>query len=500
MENNFNKPQRQSQIGIFVLFFDSLRKYLSAIWPILLLSILKFGEVNKLFLFSGIIIFILIIGIISYLNFLNFTFYIDDENEEFIVNEGIINKTKTTIQLNKIQQVNINQSLIQRLIGVYALDVDSAGSSKKEANIKAISHELAISLKSKLISNEARITNQELINNNLENEVEVETTFLEISFFSLLKIGLTTNYLRSLGLILTFFITIYENFKNVTDNTDFNSNDIKNYIEKNVIVNSISLIVVFLLGSVFLFNIVRVIFRYFNFKIVKQKGSLLFSYGLLNTKSTILKTDKAQIVSITRNYFQKKLNILEMKIKQASGNEKDSKNTTIEIPGCNDQESNDILKLLYNVVPEKGIMLKPNYSKLVFSIFMFIGIPLILFFSFGNYVDNTILQYAYFSIVYIIFIGLILFFSYRNNRLYINNQYIIKQSGAWDICKEIIEIKKIQAITTSQLFWHRNLNIGSITIHTAGGNLGFQLGNYNIIKEHVNIWLYNIETSDSNWM
>jgi hypothetical protein len=30
---------------------------------------------------------------------------------------------------------------------------------------------------------------------------------------------------------------------------------------------------------------------------------------------------------------------------------------------------------------------------------------------------------------------------------------------------EIIEPVKIQAITTSQLFWHKSVDIGSITIH-----------------------------------
>jgi putative membrane protein len=44
------------------------------------------------------------------------------------------------------------------------------------------------------------------------------------------------------------------------------------------------------------------------------------------------------------------------------------------------------------------------------------------------------------------------------------------------------------------------LNIGSVTLHTAGGNLAFQLGNYSVIKQQVNLWLYEIETSDSNWM
>jgi putative membrane protein len=64
---------------------------------------------------------------------------LDNENEEFIINEGILIKQKTIIQLNRIQQVNINQSLIQRLVGVYELDVDTAGSAKKEGQIKALS-------------------------------------------------------------------------------------------------------------------------------------------------------------------------------------------------------------------------------------------------------------------------------------------------------------------------------------------------------------------------
>jgi putative membrane protein len=59
--------------------------------------------------------------------------------------------------------------------------------------------------------------------------------------------------------------------------------------------------------------------------------------------------------------------------------------------------------------------------------------------------------------------------------LFINDDFIIRQSGAWDETM-IIEPGKIQAITTSQLFWHKSVDIGSITIHTAGGTLVFNWG------------------------
>ena len=109
-------------------------------------------------------------------------------------------------------------------------------------------------------------------------------------------------------------------------------------------------------------------------------------------------------------------------------------------------------------------------------------------------------EYSYVVPFYIVFVGLIQYFKFKNNQLFINENFIIKQSGAWDVSNDIIEPSKIQAITTSQLFWHEKIDIGSITLHTAGGNITFELGNFTKIKHYVNLWLYKIETSDSNWM
>jgi putative membrane protein len=54
---------------------------------------------------------------------------------------------------------------------------------------------------------------------------------------------------------------------------------------------------------------------------ITDKGSLLLSFGLLNTKSTIIKPEKVQITTVKRNYFKRKGN-LELKIKQATSGEK----------------------------------------------------------------------------------------------------------------------------------------------------------------------------------
>ncbi|ESU25888.1 hypothetical protein FSS13T_13530 [Flavobacterium saliperosum S13] len=486
-----------------VMFTDTVQKIARALWPILVVWIFKFNELNKLHVVLGFVGIVLLVGIIAYLQYWNFTFYIDEENDEFIINKGILNKSKIAIQLHKIQQVNINQSFVQKLIGVHALDVDTAGSNKKEVSIRAISHDLALALKTKLLS-EAKSTS---ITDETSESVpsENEAPFIAIGFLSLVKIGITSNYVRSFGLLLAFFFTIYENVQNLMRNSDaLDSVDekIDTYINENMAMYSAVLFISVIFLVIIIINLVRTLIKYFDFKIAKQNRSLLLSYGLLNTKSTIIKPEKVQIVALSQNWLQKKMDVLNFKIKQASGNEsdKETKKSAIEIPGCNETEKEQILKLLFAQIPEKGAMLKPNFRKLLFPTLFLIVLPVFFLLLYGFSVNNMIFDYIFFLPAYLIFVGVLLFFSFRNYRLFVSEKYIIKQSGAWDIDNEIIEPHKIQAIKVSQFFWHKRANIGSVSISTAGGTISFHFGNFSKVKELVNLWLYQVETTEKNWM
>ena len=498
MEVTFNQPQRQSPVGILVMFFYTLQKFARAFFPIILIFFFKSEKLNLFYIIPGIVVALLILGVFAYFSYLNFTFFIDEENNEFVINEGIFNKTKTAIQLEKIQQVNINQSLIQKIIGVYALEVDTAGSAKKEGSIKAISHNLALSLKARLLDNEKKT---EALNIQPETErIEEPKPFIKIGLLTLLKIGITSNYLRSIGLLFLFYSYVQENLRNFSETDYLDGSQFENFFETQSILRGVLIVGVVLIVIVLLVNIVRTIVKFFDFTISKQKGSLLLSYGLFNSKSTIIKPEKVQITTITRNFFQRKMDILEIKIQQATSGDLEAKKDITEIPGCNEIEKNEILKLIFNTIPEKGVMMKPNWRKLVFSLFLGIGIPLFIYYIIGKYIEPLAFDYAFLAVGYTIFVAVIMFFAYRNNRLFVNDDYIIIQSGAWDVDNRIIEIGKIQALTTSQLFWHKSPDIGSLTIHTAGGDVEFSLGNFTKVKQYVNLWLYDVETKNSNWM
>ena len=497
--SNFSQPQRQSLVGIVVLFANTVQKTVRAFWPLVIVWLVRIETMNKLVLFGGTVFVLLLLALFSYLQYHYFTFHIDEETEEFVIQKGVFNKTRITIQLHKIQQVNINQSLIQKLVNVHKLEIDTAGSDKKEATINAISHELALALKERLMAL-SKTSNETTIDE--ISETEENQGFITIDFVSLLKIGITSNYVRSFALILLFFSTIIENLQKFAGDEVLDENQVTHYLDALPVITSIVLVFSIFFTLILVVNLVRTVIKYFNFTIQKSKKSISLHYGLLATKNILLNPNKVQKVTISQNFFQKKLNVTSIKIFQASSSEQELKaKDQIEIPGCSANERNKILTLLYQNLPEKGKKYKPNWRKLAVNSFFFLLFPIaITFFLNWNFQWMEWNEWMIYSLIFIVFAGTLVWFSFKNYRLFVSKDFIIKQNGAWDVDTSIIEPYKIQAIETHQFFWQKVTNIGSVSLSTAGGSISFTTANFDEIKQLVNYWLYQVEISEKNWM
>jgi len=72
--------------------------------------------------------FILLIALLSYLNF-----HYSLKDEGLTIDYGIIFKKSTTIPYDRIQNINIERSLIDRLLGLSRISVETAGSSSGQS-------------------------------------------------------------------------------------------------------------------------------------------------------------------------------------------------------------------------------------------------------------------------------------------------------------------------------------------------------------------------------
>ncbi|MEO6683748.1 MAG: PH domain-containing protein [Ginsengibacter sp.] len=493
-------PQRQAPMGIIVEIIFALRNSMKALWALVIywiVNIKKFGLLN---ISLGLLALLVVISIVGYLMYRHFLFYIDEEHEEFILEKGIFNKEKILLQFSKIQQVNINQSFIQRFINVYEVEIETAGSAKNEVKIKAVTKQTAEYLQKRLL--EAK-PNQVVLNSEDSTEPSLHETVLEapikISILSLIKIALTSDYIKSLLLILAFFATIYNNLKDIFYKETEMENEFVEYVSSLSGSQYLILIMATIILLVVLFNLLRFLIVYFDFTIRKKGQSMQFSYGLLNTKNTTIQLSKVQVVKLVTNFFQRKLNLTRMFISQTSSNIHSDKKATLQLPGFSKEEAEKIIQLLFGAQPIKGIVVKPTIRKVFASVNKFILVPVVIAFVFF-WIEGSWLPFIIGLPIYLVIVSVLIYFSYLNNRLYVHEKFIILKSGIWDIQTEIIEPYKIQAITTRQFYWHEKSNVGHVTLHTAGGDLKFKFGDFATIKKYTNYWLYQVETSEKEWM
>ncbi len=503
MENNaFTQPQRQSAIGIVLLTILNFGKMLRNFWPILIYYFYKYNSPEKamvpLLLFLGSVVFF---AIISYLQYRNFTYFINKKTDEFVISSGVVTKKVISIERNKIQEININQPFFHKLFNIFQLEVDSPGSNKKEVTVNAISYQNAVQLKQYLLGNKSVNLPQ---NNVPGTEVQSGYRKIKISTGSMIRYGLTANYIGSFLTILAFGFYIFQQAIEFLKGETFQEyvSEAENWEQAvhapeltiySVVGIIVLIMLVFLLGI--LVNIVRIMLKFFGMNISRREESLSLEYGLLNTKNSIIGRKKVQMVTEVQNFLQRKVNVLLLKFNQISDNEH-HKDSFSAIPGCNEAEKNELLKFIWKEIPQFQFSMKPNIGKLVTRNLVLIALPLLI----AVLAKPILGGYFWLIVLYMVIVELLLIFAFINNRLYFNEDFIRVKSGIWDVENKTIEIHKIQTVKLSQYFWQRKKNLGSVTFFTAGGKLRFRSTQFSTLKKMVNYAVFKVESSGKNWM
>ena len=501
---DFSEPQRQSAAGILINGAYIVQRFVRAMFIPLALFIFKSNKVALLYTAFGLAAVLIISLIYGYFYYRKFTFYLNTLKREFVINKGVFGRKNLTIPVEKIQQVNINQGFLQKLIGVYSLQIDTAGSDSKEVNISAISGSIAFALKEHLLNGERKTISEEKGEELVTPQnLQKETPFIKISAGTLLKIGLTSNYGQSILLLLGFGYAVFHNIKELLRAFDNDHGQVEQFFKSGVTIISVGVLLAAIIFILLATNVIRTFIKYFDFQMSKHQKSLLISSGLLAKKNTLLHPNKVQITEYSQNYFQKKIGLFNMALKQAHAgqqqSEKEVKSNNMEVPGCSPLEKDEVLRMILSKLPQDGTSYKPNFRFMNLPILFSVLLPLVVYLIFYQYLPETKPFYPV-AIAYALIASLMIYISYTRQRITVSENFIIKQSGIWDISQEIIEPHKIQSISTSQFPWHKSLDIGHVILHTAAGNISFSYGNYIEIKTLVNWWLYQVESGQKNWM
>ena len=104
-----------------------------------------------------------------------FKFYFYVKDGELIIEKGILEKTKLNIPFERIQTINFQQSILHQLFDVVGLEIDTAGSGKKELSITAVEKDKAELIRDYLIR-------QGAMQRTTESEEEIQEDVVDLGF------------------------------------------------------------------------------------------------------------------------------------------------------------------------------------------------------------------------------------------------------------------------------------------------------------------------------
>lgn len=487
-------PTRQSVKGLVLIFIFSLRQFIKAFWPLILLVVVQEKYFKDLFILGIAVIVLLVLLVIhTILYYLNFLFYIS--NGEFILKTGYFRKKTLTVPLDRIQSVNTKQNLIQQVLDVVTLEIDTAGSVAKELKIHALEKSISIELQNQLRSEKPKA--EELSTDSQQVTVEAkEELILKLTPKDLLKIGISQNHLRAGLIILAFGFQIFQQIQDLfKEKAEEYSNEFMGFIS-NSSWALITFLVVFFTLIAILFSLFRTMLKYFDFKLTKKEGAYRIESGLLNKRNVIIPHGKVQELNWETGPLKRLFGIYHLSFKQAvSGQNKQQQ--LVDAPGCLTGHLELLRTDLFGddkLTDTQKIYSNPYYFRRLWMIYGWIPVLLASPFLYDEWMYwLAVLVWLPVSAFYCSLILKKRYFS-------INNDQIIVSKGAISHQLTQMELHKIQAVEFRQSVFQKKRALSSLSIMNASGSITIPFIDETVAKQIYNYLLYHTEVSNKKWM
>ena len=502
-EFDLAQPKRQSFVGIAVIFFKNLRTAINIFISMIAVS---YGFQFSLFGFDLVdlaIVISLIFLLVSYFQYRRFFFYV--VGDKFIIEKGLFRKDKITIPFDRIQTVNITQNVIQQLLRVVALKIDTAGSAQRELEIAALEGSYARELQTFLVerkeehqvpAEESKETADAPTRESVNIAASQTPPLVTLSFRQLLFVGLTENHLRTalvIFAVLNGYLWQFEEY--LLKPFEPMIEEQANYLlARWLIALPVGLILFFLIAV--LISVVRTILRHFNLKFYVDAKGVQLSSGLLRRVEYQVPVSKIQYIKWTSNPLREYIGIKTLTVKKAASEEQRDKQG-IHVPGCNPDQINTVLNQFYPERQEGGFYWMRAHKLLFIQLGIWLALVPALLMQGLVWIHWT---WGILGLFYLLISVLLVYKYYLRRKIAVNKDLIVLRKGWIFPSYQVFKIGKLQDVSLHQSVFQKRRALATVRFYTAAGDARM----VHIPQEEAatlyNYVLYKIETFKGSWM
>lgn len=493
---NLHEPQRQSMLGVVVYILRNFRIMFTLFISLVAVSIsnLDIGMVVGFGLVPAAILF----TVLAYYQHRNFTFHV--EGDELIIHKGVFFKDRLEVKVDRIQSINITENLVQRLLGLVALKVDTAGSKGSELEIPALDRKIANALKQLLYKKKEGVYDAESADTDVDAAPIAEESgkiLVRLSVWDLIKVGLTENHLKTGFVAIAFVmgtVSQYQDFitEKFDDSIDEYTLQAVNAGVKVVLV----FIVLYTLLSIVM-SIVGTFLRFYDLKAVLKSDTIDISTGLFKKLHFRIPITKVQYIEWSSNPLRKAVGFESAKLKTSNSAGEAQKQQRIEIPALKVDKSQMLADGIFtDYVPPQP---KVNINAMAYA--RFVGIITgILFLALTGLAYWKLQWYAGIPFgLWVILIGVGYFYG-KSVQLNFSDDFILIKKGFIFKSRVVIPTFKVQAVSLEENIFLKRRKLNHMKIYTAAGSKRVKYlskKDAEALYDHV---LMCVERSSKPWM
>jgi putative membrane protein len=395
--------------------------------------------------------FLLIAGVANWWRFL---FKI--EEGVLHIKSGIFIRKNLYLSKDRVQVIDITSGVIERLFGLVRVDIQTAGSSSREAAIDAISIDKAREI-NRLLRDEDAESEQ--------SEKEIENDIKEFGLPSKeLLIAASTS--GSFGIALSILATVFSQVEPLISESQLFEYLFEVLPSQTDFVFFVTVVMIFVVFA-WLLSFFSTLFSYGNFSLTVKDKEMVITRGVFEKKRVTVPYNRIQAIHVAEGMIRQPLGYASMHLESAGYGDEKGTGSIVLFPLV---KRSEVLQLLNEVVPSyqkemNGLRLPKRALRRYLFRSAFLITAVIVPLYFWRNLNNWIWLIPALSMLW----G---WLKYRAAAVGWNEGSFIFRSRTLSKSTAFINRNRIQNITISQSPFQRWRNLCTAEIHVASGDRG----------------------------
>jgi len=382
--------------------------------------------------------------------------------DTFDIRSGVFSRREREIPLRRIQNVDISQSVTQRVLGIASVGLETAGGGQTEAQLQYVGEDEADRLQSEV--SRLRRTSDATAGGAPEGETvepAAETVF-EITQRELGVLALVSTDFRVVSLVFFAGSIFGPSFFEELEPVFFGPETVLG-----VLFGPIAAILSIVVIGIFAGAVSAA--RYYGFTLTRSEEELRYERGLLQKYSGTIPLSKIQTLSVRENVLARRLGYAALYIETAGhvASTGESGGSQSAVPLA---ERDRVERLTRSIedAPLDQFERPPKRARERYGArysLVVLALTALLYLA-STVVD--FLAYWYLPLLGLLIVPVAAHLKWKHRGYYLGEDHVVTRNGFWSRTTKIVPYHRVQTSVSSETIFQRRRKLGTVVVDTAG--------------------------------